>query len=101
MHRLSPQVLALLSCFSIIDLQGKVMMPIHNSTFNLSMHNWQDPIEQALAISKERDVQMVSPVMGARLVISDPVPLQAWWKLASNSNDDFNQSLYSAHRCKS
>lgn len=67
-----------------IDLQGKVMMPIHNSTFDLSMHDWQDPMEQALAISKERDVQMVSPVMGERLVISEPVPVQAWWKLASN-----------------
>ncbi len=68
-----------------IDLQGKVMMPIHNSTFDLSMHDWQDPMGQALAISKERDVQMVSPVMGERLkVISEPVPVQAWWKLASN-----------------
>lgn len=67
-----------------IDLQGKVMMPIHNSTFDLSMHDWQDPMEQALTISKERDVQMVSPVMGERLVITEPVPVQAWWKLASN-----------------
>ena len=92
MHRLSSQVLALLSCFlnhaadihmfpeqsvqAHIDLQGKVMMPIHNSTFDLSMHDWQYQMEQASAISKEIEVQRVSPVMGERLVFSDPVPVQ-------------------------
>ncbi len=62
-----------------IDLQGKVMMPIHNSTFDLSMHDWQEPLEKAYQISKERDVTMTSPVIGERLVIAEPAAPQKWW----------------------
>ncbi len=63
-----------------IDLRGKVMMPIHNSTFDLAMHDWNEPMQQAMEISEERGVTMVSPEIGQRLVISEPLPIKAWWQ---------------------
>ncbi len=47
-----------------IDVQGKVMMPIHNSTFDLSMHDWNEPMQRALDISEERGVTLVSLRLG-------------------------------------
>ncbi|ELA7187662.1 MBL fold metallo-hydrolase [Vibrio alginolyticus] len=63
-----------------IDVQGKVMMPIHNSTFDLSMHDWNEPMQRALDISEERGVTLVSPEIGQRLAIAEPQPAQAWWQ---------------------
>lgn len=62
-----------------IDLQGKVMLPIHNSTFDLAMHDWQEPMAKALEISNERGVTMVSPEIGQRLAIGDTLPVVDWW----------------------
>ncbi|WP_081411583.1 MBL fold metallo-hydrolase [Vibrio mediterranei] len=62
-----------------IDVKGKVMMPIHNSTFDLSMHDWHEPMNRALEISQERGVTMVSPEIGQRLEIHNPTPVKQWW----------------------
>ncbi|MGR5488672.1 MBL fold metallo-hydrolase, partial [Vibrio alfacsensis] len=62
-----------------IDVKGKVMMPIHNSTFDLSMHDWHEPMNRALEISQERGVTMVSPEIGQRLEIHNPAPVKQWW----------------------
>lgn len=62
-----------------IDLKGKVMMPIHNSTFDLSMHDWNEPMEQAMTISLEKGVTMVSPQIGQRMELAKPLPLEPWW----------------------
>ena len=64
-----------------IDLKGKGMMPIHNSTFDLSMHDWQDPLEQVSSISKERGVEITTPIIGERLQLAGTAETKAWWKL--------------------
>ncbi|WP_035024345.1 MBL fold metallo-hydrolase [Enterovibrio calviensis] len=66
-----------------IDLQGKVMMPIHNSTFDLSMHDWQEPMEKAIAISEALGVTVVSPEIGQRLEVGEAMPIATWWNNAS------------------
>lgn len=63
-----------------IDLKGKVMLPIHNATFDLSMHNWFEPLDRALTASVERGVIMVAPQIGERMVIDEPQPVTLWWK---------------------
>lgn len=63
-----------------IDLRGKVMLPIHNSTFDLAMHSWYDPLERVLTISQEKGVQLSTPVFGERIDIERPVPGSAWWR---------------------
>lgn len=62
-----------------IDLQGEVMMPIHNSTFDLSLHDWQEPLEKAFQLSEERNVTLASPIIGERLVIANPASATKWW----------------------
>ncbi|MGR5178459.1 MBL fold metallo-hydrolase [Vibrio mediterranei] len=62
-----------------IDVKGKVMMPIHNSTFDLSMHDWHEPMNRAFQISQKRGVTMASPEIGQRLEIHNPMPVTQWW----------------------
>lgn len=64
-----------------IDLKGKVMMPIHNGTFDLAMHDWNEPMQKAMEISEERGVTMVSPEFGQRVELSQPLPIKPWWNL--------------------
>ncbi len=63
-----------------LDLRGRRLMPIHNGTFDLAMHRWQDPFERILALSRLQSVELVTPIMGAPVDIRQPVPTAAWWQ---------------------
>ncbi|MBJ7537220.1 MBL fold metallo-hydrolase [Marinomonas transparens] len=63
-----------------IDLKGKVMMPIHNCTFNLAFHPWNDPLDRVLAEAIKRDVNLSTPEFGQILSISDPTSKKRWWQ---------------------
>ena len=64
-----------------VDLRGRWMMPIHNGTFDLAMHRWQDPFEQVSALAIERGVALSTPRMGERLDLSAPHAGERWWRL--------------------
>lgn len=62
------------------DLKAKVVMPIHNSTFRLANHPWNEPLEQAWVVSQQKGVTMVAPEFGQRYVIGQSLDQQAWWE---------------------
>ena len=66
-----------------IDLRGKVLLPIHNGTFDLAMHSWDDPFEQITALAAARGQQLATPVIGAALDIAHPQATEAWWRLSA------------------
>ena len=47
-----------------IDLKGKVMVPIHNSTFDLAMHDWFEPLDKVSELSKTMGVSLSTPIVG-------------------------------------
>lgn len=63
-----------------IDLRGRWLLPIHNGTFDLSMHAWWDPFERVLGLGRQRGVQVTTPMMGERLDINAPHPGESWWR---------------------
>lgn len=65
-----------------LDVQGKVMMPIHNGTFDLAMHPWFEPFERITALAQAQGVQLATPVIGERLDLQQPQAGQPWWKQA-------------------
>ena len=65
---------------SAIDLKAKVLMPIHNSKFNLSLHPWQEPLERALAISEAKEMNLVTPGIGESFTLQSQLPEEQWWK---------------------
>ena len=63
-----------------IDLQGKVMMPIHNGTFDLAFHTWHDPFDRVAVEAERREVTLSTPEFGRIFSITDLPPLIPWWK---------------------
>ncbi len=70
------------------DLKGKVMVPIHNGTFDLSTHSWYDPMEQIRKLTQKDQVQLLIPLMG-QIVDSKNLPNTiAWWKSSTEPIQD-------------
>lgn len=64
-----------------VDLQGKVMMPIHWAAFTLSLHDWNDPVERAWNEAKRLGVEMTTPHIGETIRIgSADYPHSTWWR---------------------
>lgn len=64
-----------------LDLRGRWMLPIHNGTFDLAMHRWQDPFEQVSALASSHGVALSTPRMGERLDLAAPHAGERWWRL--------------------
>jgi len=63
-----------------IDLRGKVMLPIHNGTFDLSLHAWHDPFDRIAQLAAERRLPVATPEIGKALDIVAPMAGHNWWE---------------------
>jgi len=62
------------------DLRGRWLLPIHNGTFDLSMHAWTEPFERVSTLAKQRGIALTTPRMGERLDLCAPHVASAWWR---------------------
>lgn len=62
-----------------IMLKGKKLMPGHWATFNLALHPWAEPIEDALVASKEKHVDIITPLVGERITLNAEYK-KRWWR---------------------
>ena len=60
------------------DLRGKALIPIHNSTFSLSVHPWYDPFEQISALAKDNHIPLMTPKIGEVVSELNSTP-NHWW----------------------
>ena len=63
-----------------IDLQAKVLLPVHWGKFTLAQHDWDEPVERALTASKGADVQLTTPMPGQSVWLQDDLPVSTWWR---------------------
>lgn len=63
-----------------LDLRGQIMMPIHNGTFDLSLHDWFEPLERIQALAKQNDVTLLTPVFGQSVSLDDAAQNPKWWR---------------------
>ncbi|HWD88053.1 MAG TPA: MBL fold metallo-hydrolase [Mucilaginibacter sp.] len=61
-----------------IALKGKLMMPIHWGTFNLSTHAWFEPIERLLGYARDRNIDLFIPEPGKPTEVTGPLNSE-WW----------------------
>lgn len=62
-----------------IDLNAKLMFPIHWGKFDLSVHPWDEPIIRASNESKLKEVKLVTPLIGEVFDLENP-PNRIWWE---------------------
>ena len=63
-----------------IDLKGKYMLPVHWGSFNLSIHDWWEPVERVSKEALEKGVNLLTPRVGQTLSIDESPVTSAWWR---------------------
>jgi L-ascorbate metabolism protein UlaG (beta-lactamase superfamily) len=61
-------------------LRGKALLPVHWGTFNLGLHDWDDPGETLVTLAEARGTRILTPKLGAPFEpdhIESPTP---WWR---------------------
>lgn len=69
-----------------IDLKGKKLLPIHNGTFDLSMHSWHEPFDRIVALGNAHNIPVVTPVTGKPVGVTETTGEQRWWKELDRPN---------------
>lgn len=77
-HMLPEQVVQ-----AFADLNGKWLFPIHNGTFDLAMHAWDDPMERITHLAAANSLSLSTPMMGERTNLLAPTPGSSWWQLTA------------------
>ena len=75
---------------AFLDVKGKVLVPVHNSTFDLSTHAWYDPYVQINALAQRHGVELLTPVIGNTVDSSQPISnfTSLWWQPNTISHID-------------
>jgi L-ascorbate metabolism protein UlaG (beta-lactamase superfamily) len=63
-----------------VDLQAKVVLPVHWGKFALANHDWREPIERLLKSAEEKGVQVTTPKIGEPVFINKSYPKSYWWR---------------------
>jgi L-ascorbate metabolism protein UlaG (beta-lactamase superfamily) len=61
------------------DLGGRVVVPIHWATFDLSLHSWHEPIERFMTAAEQAKARVLTPLMG-EMVDPETYVSGSWWK---------------------
>jgi L-ascorbate metabolism protein UlaG (beta-lactamase superfamily) len=67
-----------LEAFSMLG--GGTLLPVHWGTFNLALHDWDEPAETLLVRAAQQSKRIVTPRLGAPIEpehVEGPVP---WWR---------------------
>jgi L-ascorbate metabolism protein UlaG (beta-lactamase superfamily) len=62
------------------DLGGRLLIPVHWATFNLSVHDWSEPVDRVWRETKAHDIKLAVPKPGERVDVNDPPPVDGWWQ---------------------
>ena len=62
------------------DTGARMLYVVHNSTFNLAFHAWQDPLERVAALAQAKGLLLATPEIGEVLTIGQPRTNVLWWQ---------------------
>lgn len=63
-----------------LDLKGKRLLPIHNGTFDLSMHSWREPFDRIAALGNVQGIPVMTPLMGEPVSMYEATGGRRWWE---------------------
>jgi L-ascorbate metabolism protein UlaG (beta-lactamase superfamily) len=71
-----------------LDVQARVLVPVHWATFRLAMHAWTEPADRLWREAKAHDVKLAVPRPGERIDIDDPPRVDGWWQTLTKVGTD-------------
>jgi len=67
-----------------LDLNAKVLLPVHWGKFSLSLHPWNEPIERVTKKAEVLGVQITTPMIGEPIIVGEIYPARKWWRELNN-----------------
>lgn len=67
------------SAQAAVDLRAKVLLPIHWGKFDLSRHEWRDPIERISVAARAQNITLATPLIGETFTLNK-LPQSVWWQ---------------------
>lgn len=65
---------------AFLDLGAKALMPVHNSTFDLALHPWFEPLERIQALAVTHNAKAVTPIIGQQVKLPLQQSYDYWWQ---------------------
>ncbi len=63
-----------------VDVQAKIMMPIHWGSFTLALHDWNEPAIRVIKKAEELEMPYFIPIIGEIIDLeSKEYPNKQWW----------------------
>jgi len=72
-----------------LDLKATVILPIHNSKFELALHHWDEPLNLVSTKGLENNLSVATPLIGENYVLGESVPMDPWWLNVSLGTQPF------------
>lgn len=64
-----------------IDLKAKKIISSHNSKYALSKHNWKDPLNNAIKLKENSNLNILTPMIGEIINYRDSINItNKWWE---------------------
>ncbi len=63
-----------------IDLNAKVLFPVHWAKFALATHPWDESIQRVLKKAGELKLKVVTPQIGEQVILDSIYPETTWWE---------------------
>lgn len=64
-----------------VDLNSKLLLPVHWGKFTLSLHAWNSPIQRATAHAEKLGVNYATPLIGEPFTLGESAPTTRWWEV--------------------
>lgn len=61
-------------------LGGGALLPVHWGTFNLALHDWDEPVETLLELAPGHAARLLMPKLGAPIEPSRVERVDPWWR---------------------
>ena len=63
-----------------VDLNTRLLLPVHWGKFSLSLHPWDEPVKRVLAKATELKMPVTTPMIGELLLLGSHHPVSKWWE---------------------
>ncbi|MEZ4180319.1 MAG: MBL fold metallo-hydrolase [Candidatus Doudnabacteria bacterium] len=61
-------------------VRGKLLVPVHWSTFDLAVHRWYEPVIELKHLARAKDVRIMFPMLGKQNFVSRVSSEPYWWE---------------------
>ncbi|WP_259016554.1 MBL fold metallo-hydrolase [Emticicia fluvialis] len=64
-----------------LDLNARLLLPVHWAKFVLANHPWYEPIERLMPAAQKLNLPVTTPMIGEPIVLGEKYPEKAWWRV--------------------